>query len=307
MNYPRIMIHQAVKKRFPKIKLFYEKNTHKKVQSDYYVAVPYGKKYFAWFTYGQQENICILIEVRVERDGNFSVVSTQVRPVAFHNDLAMNTILFGSMLPKTNYFCVENVFYYKNEKMTGKTNEERLNVLENIFSKELRQDSFVENDIIFGLPIISNSFKWLMKECSMLPYQIYCIQCKNLKTNNAHKMLYKNAETSTSRRGEHQSTNIRVFNVMATIGVDNYQLLDKETDKFIEMAYIPNFNTSKLMNSIFRVIKENNNLDALEESDDEEEFEDTTDDKFVDLKKRVTMECQLHPTFKKWVPIKLLS
>ena len=61
------------------------------------------------------------------------------------------------------------------------------------------------------------------------------------------------------------------------------------------------------MNSIFRIIKENNNLDALEESDDEEEFENTTEDKYVDLKKRVTMECRLHPTFKKWVPIKLLS
>lgn len=305
------MIHPAVKKRFPKIKLFYEKNTHKKVHADYYVAVPYGKKYFAWFTYGEHENICILIEVRVERDGNFSIVSTQVRPVSFHNSLAMNTILYGSLLPKTKYFCAENVFYYKNERMTGKTNEERLKIMEHIFSKEINQSSVVENEIIFGLPLISNSFKWLMKECNGLPYQIYCIQCKNFKTNNAFKMLYKSAEQNTASQNKSKMSenkfNIREFTVMATIGVDNYQLIDKETDKFMEMAYIPNFTTSKLMNSIFRVIKENDNLDALEESDDEEEFEDTAEDKFVDLKKRVTMECHLHPTFKKWVPIKLLS
>jgi hypothetical protein len=61
------------------------------------------------------------------------------------------------------------------------------------------------------------------------------------------------------------------------------------------------------MNSIFRIIKENDNLDALEESDDEDEFENTEDDKVVDLKKKVSMECKMHPTFKKWVPIKLLS
>ena len=32
---------------------------------------------------------------------------------------------------------------------------------------------------------------------------------------------------------------------------------------------IPDINTSKMMNNLFRDIKENNNLDTLEESDDE--------------------------------------
>ena len=35
------------------------------------------------------------------------------------------------------------------------------------------------------------------------------------------------------------------------------------------------------MNSLFRTIKENENLDSLEESDDEEEFENSNVDKFV--------------------------
>lgn len=311
MNYRRTMIHPAVKQRFPKIKLFYEKNTHKKVPTDYYLAVPYGKKYFAWFTYGESENICILIEVRPERDGEFSIISTQVRPVAFDNSLAMNTILYGSLLPRTNYFCVENIFYYKNQKMTSKTNEDRLKILETIFSKEIRQEKVVENEIIFGMAIISNSFKWLMKECASLPYQIYCIQCKNFKTNNAFKMLYKNIENKTNGRQDSNKdtrncNSVREFKVKATIGVDNYQLLDKN-DEFVEMAYIPNFTTSKLMNSIFRIIKENDNLDALEESEDEDEFENTDEDKYVDLSKCVSMECHHHQTFKKWVPVKLLS
>ena len=37
------------------------------------------------------------------------------------------------------------------------------------------------------------------------------------------------------------------------------------------------------MNSLFRNIKENGNLDLLEESDDEEEFENIALDKFVYL------------------------
>ena len=82
-----------------------------------------------------------------------------------------------------------------------------------------------------------------MKNAQLL-LSSYCIQCKNFKTNNAHKVLYKNAEqTKRSYNDDNQSANrdIKVFDVMAAIGVDNYQLLDKASDNFIEMAYIPNF------------------------------------------------------------------
>ena len=39
-----------------------------------------------------------------------------------------------------------------------------------------------------------------------------------------------------------------------------------------KVACIPNYKTSMMMNALFRNIKENRNLDLLEESDDEEEF-----------------------------------
>jgi hypothetical protein len=58
------------------------------------------------------------------------------------------------------------------------------------------------------------------------------------------------------------------------------------------------------LNSHFRNIKENANLDALEESDDEEEFEDMRLDKFVDTEKEVPFECKYDTKFKAWVPIK---
>ena len=60
-----------------------------------------------------------------------------------------------------------------------------------------------------------------------------------------------------------------------------------------------------MMNKLFRIIKENQNLDALEESDDEEEFENDNLDKFVHLNKSYKMVCQFNYKFKKWVPIKL--
>jgi hypothetical protein len=60
-----------------------------------------------------------------------------------------------------------------------------------------------------------------------------------------------------------------------------------------------------MMNKIFRIIKENDNLDALEESDDEEEFENDKVDKFVKLDTCHKMVCQYNYKFKKWVPIRL--
>jgi hypothetical protein len=59
------------------------------------------------------------------------------------------------------------------------------------------------------------------------------------------------------------------------------------------------------MNNIFRKIKENDNLDAIEESDDEEDFENIDYDKYVDLKKYVFMECKFSMKFKKWIPTRV--
>ena len=57
-----------------------------------------------------------------------------------------------------------------------------------------------------------------------------------------------------------------------------------------------------LLNKIFRNIKENDNLDALEESDDEDEFENNKEDRFVYLEKECMFNCVFNYKFKKWMP-----
>ena len=61
------------------------------------------------------------------------------------------------------------------------------------------------------------------------------------------------------------------------------------------------------MNTLFRNIKENRNLDALEESDDEEEFENDRIDKYVYLERELNMVCLYNYKFKKWYPIKIAN
>ena len=80
---------------------------------------------------------------------------------------------------------------------------------------------------------------------------------------------------------------------------------DSKTEKFYDTAYIPNYTTSVMMNKLFRNIKENDNLDRLEESDDEDEFENENIDKFVYLEKTYPMICKYNYKFKKWYPITL--
>ena len=62
-----------------------------------------------------------------------------------------------------------------------------------------------------------------------------------------------------------------------------------------------------MLNKLFRNIKENDNLDLLEESDDEEEFENINEDKFVNITKRIKMKCVYNKRFQKWEPIEQVS
>ena len=67
----------------------------------------------------------------------------------------------------------------------------------------------------------------------------------------------------------------RLFLVKATICDDIYILYTKHKNELQQHAspIISDYKTSIFMNKLFRNIKENDDLDKLEESDDEEEFE----------------------------------
>jgi hypothetical protein len=100
-----------------------------------------------------------------------------------------------------------------------------------------------------------------------------------------------------------------IFNIRPDIENDIYRLycLNNELEEEHGIAHISDYKTSVMMNKLFRIIKENDNLDALEESDDEEEFENENADKFLNLNKSFKMLCQFNHKFKRWVPINLAN
>jgi hypothetical protein len=103
-----------------------------------------------------------------------------------------------------------------------------------------------------------------------------------------------------------KSFNKNYFKIKAGLAADIYHLYTVD-DTFYATAAVPSYKASVMLNGLFRKIKENTNLDLLEESDEEEEFENTQMDKFVDLEKSVVMECVYLKKFRKWQPLKVIT
>jgi len=96
-----------------------------------------------------------------------------------------------------------------------------------------------------------------------------------------------------------------LFWVKADISYDVYYLYAKDSQKkpmLYQYAFVPNYATSVMLNKLFRNIKENENIDYVEESDDEDIYEDIRRDKFVDLQRMILMECVFDRKFRKWTP-----
>uniref|UniRef100_A0A6C0EXC1 Uncharacterized protein n=1 Tax=viral metagenome TaxID=1070528 RepID=A0A6C0EXC1_9ZZZZ len=118
------------------------------------------------------------------------------------------------------------------------------------------------------------------------------------------------SSSSTSSYSSSSNEIYKLFNIKPDLQNDVYYLYPNTTTNFAtiskEIAHIPDYKTSVLMNKLFRNIKENINLDSLEESDEEEEFENIQIDKFVDLNKTIKMRCIFNYKFKKWVPVSVI-
>ena len=248
------------------------------------------------------------------------------------------TILYGTFMPNKRWFSVENVHYFCGAKqqndgsMNGfidffdslkKCNVETMETMETM-------ETVATPSLHFFMPIMHTSFNAALKDAMQITsYDVFCIQQRFLKrpcTEHKNLLIHLAAEQTqmnpiqaptptpiqfqptqsrqahATAKGPSMQSPLRAFILRPDVQNDIYYVLHTENDPITEktmIAHIPNYKTSVMMNSIFRNIKENRNLDALEESDDEEE-----DDKseLVDLTKCVRMTCSFNHRFKRWQP-----
>ena len=301
---------QELFKSFPaNIELSYDTPIHKKV-FDYFIAIPEGPKCFIWFTVYKNKNICAILEI----DQHKKIKGIQIVQTCFHDHLSYGTILYGTKF-SYNRCSIEDIFYYKGHHIPKTTVfMKKLEMYKTLFQSELRHVSYTKNMYIFGLPFVTDSSSKITT--SELCYKVKEIHMRSGNNNQytlytvgneQTHLLNKRDSNNNSNNSNNNNTipnNKNVFRIKADLQTDIYHVHDCE--KYLGIAHIPSYELSVLMNSLFRNIRENRNLDLLEESDDEDEFENDKLDKFVSLEKEYKMLCTYNYKFKKWVPIKVI-
>ena len=306
------------------------------INKEIYFIIPKGKKYLVWF----KNNECLFLELDAQR--KIVTITKKNVSHAFPNNTILYGTHFYIRKIKNNrencdttyYFTIENIHYYNGLHLDTISVFEKLKKI-NDFFKQQSNSQKQHNAVEIGLPHISSSFKGAS---DIKPfYSSFCIQkrhCNNASNEYENVFYFNSVSTQSSsaivpapappaiaftankinNNGNNNNNNgkYKLFIVKADIQNDIYHLYNPDenananTNANIDnelIASIPDYKTSVMMNSLFRNIKENKSLDALEESDDEDEFENVNLDKFVDLSKKIKMKCVYNYKFKKWTPV----
>jgi hypothetical protein len=327
-------VQNLLVKQLPNIELCHEQIIHQKVhyhKFDYFRIIPKGHKGLLWFKKDSKNNtFCYFISMKninsFKRgrfntknntyakftkhksrysDNNSNIKTKDVFYMkqfysSFHPYLTnghSGTILFGTHFSQDSihYFSTEDILYYKGECLQTSNWNIKFNVMYEVLNENIRNEVYSKHNIV----VLSSFIRKITKNIDenqfieTLPYSVYSIQYLTGRYNNIYTKKY------TTQRKQY-----KMFNVQAELNNDIYSIYDSNNNN-IGYLHIPSFEKSVMMNSLFRTIKENTNLDYLEESDDEEEFENIDTTKFVDLHKTILIKCLFNDKHKMWEPIEL--
>ena len=324
-------------KRFPEFELSYETISHKKVSPLYNIclAIPTGKKCFAWFTFHQNQDVCYLLDLNREK----KVTKATVIPTPFDNALSLGTIVYGTFFEEESgnkWFVIEDIMFFKGISMKKNNLTERLAFLAECMSL-MKQEFNTAKEVVFVLPVIwqvelnDTMTEYPITMPSDIYYHVHHIQYRshqeimpylNVNTNKKLNNAVVSSEPKKNPIYNFDSTELimdymkpqykypTTFQVIADVQFDIYHLFaygKNNESVYYNIAYIPNYKTSVFMNGLFRNIRENKNLDYIEESDDEEDFQNMNIDKYVEIEKVLLMECVFNRKFKRWTPVRVVD
>jgi len=270
----------------PKFEFCYETIIHNKIMSNHVLLIPEGEKKFLWINKKGSWIIDYVDRNDVEK-----------KKLSNHSSLSNGTLFYGVYFQceNVNFFAIEDIIMYKGRHIAFSTFTHKLSIFENILKREIQQQpTNDQEDVIVGLPIITSIDKINPDMISKLPYNINYIQFRNYKKQNGNQRFQMSYVDYLDLSIQEKT---RIFLVKPDSKNDIYHLYSET--KYVDVACIPDYKTSVFMNTLFRNIKENSNLDLLEESDDEEEED------YVYLDREYKMLCKYNKQFKKWVPISL--
>ena len=320
--------------RLPKLELSYESVVHKKVSSiyDICISIPTGKRQFAWFSYDEDGDVCYLMDLTKEmKISRITQINTD-----FSQSLSLGTILYGTMceINGLHFFVIDDIYYYKGIYIKPLTFGEKMTYLIDVVSNYLKPEFKNISSVVFKLACmetcLSNvselieSQTFYETQMSKSAYNSHHIQFRSTThimpyLNHTYKNKTYTATSAVEPKifiprndldfGAVAYKSEAVFRVMADIQSDIYLLYayNEGIFEFYDIAYIGSRKESVFMNSLFRNVRENSNIDYGEESEDEDMFQNTNIDKYVDLKQEYKMSFSFHHKFKKWVPIRTVD
>ena len=337
--------YNALLNRFPKFELSYETVSHKKVSTgdSVAIAISLGRKYFIWYTYeyGTSKDACYLVGL----DKDKRICSVEQRLSLSHGSFppryCLGTVVYGTMHePLTGssmepHFIVEDIYYYCGTNLSNLCFGDRIGFMRD-FVKATATDA-ISLPLMWHVkagkeqtPIIPPEYT------SKIGYTPHHIQYREIRKVapyinvaipkrgaissaaalpvSSAKVAQKITATSVMNpipRFDFSKPAFRypaVFNVTADPQLDLYHLYaygGPNNAVYCGLAGVQSFKTSIFMNKLFRRIRENENLDLAEESEDESDFENMDTNKYVNLDTILQIECVFNQKHKKWIPVRL--
>lgn len=292
--------------------------------------IPYGKKAFVWL--GGEDIFVIEVDNHTKAFGK-TVYQVGAMAAAAVAGGCTDSVLFGNLGLQHHppVFVVEDVVVWRGKRLDGSKNAH------DAYAEKFQMKYMVE---FFGggggvasdffrvphmlqLPV---SQPRLAEVISKTAYPIHHVEVRRVvpqpqpqtqqtprrQVERVYLVLDRAAEMAKKKREKKpqqlpppplllrdSKSLTSVFQISADVKSDTYNLIHPSGG----LACIPNIATSVMMNSVFRNVRENKNIDYIEESDEEEDFENVNDEKYVDLRKVALFNCELHPVFKHWVPV----
>jgi hypothetical protein len=345
-QFPKIKFSYELKS-YKKVSIHNQDHNGGDDNNSVFFVIPKGKKYFVWFKNGEclfleLDNDKQVVNVTSKKTSRIFPNDTILYGTHFYYRAPANS---NHVVNVQYYFTIENIHYYNGVNLdTTQTVFEKCKSLHLAFTTATLEKTF---QVDIGLPHIDTCIERISavkpfyqvyciqkKRSNDTNNQYQNIHFNMLPTMqkmdaqqptptpantvSIHSISIENnkkyIEKSNDSNNNNNNKKYKIFIVSADIQNDIYNLADPNdlsnydytiSNKLI--AAIPDYKTSVFMNALFRNIKENRSLDALEESDDEDEFENTNIDKFVDLTKKIKMKCIFNYKFKKWTPIECVK
>ena len=182
-----------------------------------YVAQPYGKQYYLWFTTTE----CFLVERRTKKETSVSLV--------FDSALA-GTMLYGTIVyhESSTCFLFDDLFYYKGEQV-ARSHLQKVD----LFIEMIVQYIKPGKQFLLMLPVLSATYKPF--DTIYKQYSVKVIH----ELGNYHYL---------------EQNKMGVFTVRSTSKSDIYELYTNSTLQSI--AYIDTYKRSAYMNELFETVKE---------------------------------------------------